>query len=97
MNEEQIIREIDNYICNRGGGYRIWYIGIASKPRDRLFNDHNVDEERDPWIFHNCGTEMSARCVERHFLALGCKGDEGGGDHTTCSAYAYKTNSHTRE
>ncbi len=92
----QIIREIDDHIRKCGGGYSLWYVGIASDPKDRLFNDHNVDEKNDAWIHRDCGSESAARRVEKHFLTKGCDGGAGGGDYSTKYAYAYKKKSHTR-
>lgn len=92
----EIIQEIDNYISKRGGGYSDWYVGIASDPHDRVFNDHNVDKNNDAWIIRDCGSEVAARKVEKYFLDRGCDGGTGGGDNSTTYAYAYKKNTHTR-
>ena len=93
----KIIREINDYMVSWGGNYRDWYVGIASNPRDRLFNDHNVNEKTDAWIYRDAGTSSAARQVETYFLNLGCQGGSGGDDYTTRYAYAYKINSHTVE
>ncbi len=87
---EQVIREIDEHIKKRGGGYSDWYAGVTANPSDRLFNGHNVDEKRDAWIFRDCSTDTVARSVEKHFFALGCDGAPGGGDENSRYAYAYK-------
>lgn len=92
----QVIREINDYIYKGGGGYADWYIGIATDPRVRLFNDHSVEKESDSWIFRDCNTDANARNVEEYFLNKGCDGGAGGGDSSTKYAYAYKKNSHTR-
>jgi hypothetical protein len=92
----QIIQEFNNYIRNNGGSYSRWYVGIASDPRDRIFNDHNVNKDNDAWIFRDCGAETAARKVEKYFLDRGCAGGTGGGDSSTTYAYAYKKNTHTR-
>lgn len=92
----RIIQEIENYIHKYGGGYSRWYVGIASDSRDRLFNDHNVDESNDAWIIRDCGSEAAARKYEKYFLDRGCDGGTGGGDSATRYAYAYKKNAHTR-
>jgi hypothetical protein len=93
----QIAQEIDDYINKSGGGYSSWYVGIASDPRIRLFNDHNVDEKNDYWIYRACGSDTSARKVEEYFINKGCKGGTGGGDYTTQSVYAYKIGRNTVE
>lgn len=93
----QIAQEIDNHIRKCGGGYPGWYVGIASDPRTRLFNDHNVDENNGYWIYHDCGADTSARKVEEYFIGKGCKGGTGGGDNTSRFVYAYKIRTNTRE
>ena len=92
-----IIAEIQNHMTKCAGTYGDWYCGIASDPRQRLFVDHNVNEKTDAWIYKDCGTENTARDIERHFLGKGCKGDEGGGDWQTKYVYTYKITSHSRE
>ena len=94
---EKTISEVVNYISSRGGSYSDWYAGIASDPKDRLFNDHRVDEKADCWIFRDCGSDGVARNVERHFLAKRCQGGDGGGDYQTKYFYAYKVKPHTHE
>jgi len=91
----QVVTEIDAYIRQGGGGYSAWYVGIASEPRQRLFDDHNVDKDRDAWIYRDCGSQVVARQVEVYFLQRGCQGGGGGGDSSTHYAYAYKMNAHT--
>lgn len=93
----QIAQEIDDHIRNGGGEYPSWYVGIASDPHARLFNDHNVDENTGYWIYHDCGSDNSARKVEEYFINKGCKGGAGGGDNTTRYVYAYKISRNTRE
>lgn len=97
MSQNQIAGEIAGYINNNGGGHRGWYVGIATDPRARLFNDHNVFEQDDAWIFRDCGTDTAARNIEQHFLNQGCDGGPGGGDSTTKFIYAYKKARHTVE
>lgn len=89
----QAVREIDNYIRNIGGSYSQWYVGIASNPRSRLIEGHNVDI-RYNCIALNLATSREARTVEAFFLEKGCDGGTGGGDFTTRSVYAFhKTHS----
>lgn len=74
-----------------------WYIGIASKPRDRLFNDHNVVEHGGSWIFSDAESESAAREIESYFLNLGVDGGGGGGDESSRYVYAYRKTSATNE
>jgi len=93
----QIVQEIDDHIRQCGGGYSGWYVGIAANPRERLFNDHNVSEQSDSWIYRDCGSDTSARKAEEYFINKGCRGGSGGGDHTTRYVYAYKISRNTIE
>ncbi len=93
----QVIQEIDDYIRTVGGGYSCWYIGIASDPRDRLFNDHSVNKDNDDYIIRDCGSEVAASKVEKYFLNRNYdEGTGGGDDGSTRFAYAYKKNARTR-
>ena len=91
------ISEIKSYVSEHGGDYSDWYVGIASKPKDRLFSDHNVSEEKGSWIWMRCTSSDVARAVEKHFLALGMQGGSGGGDDDSDFVYAYKVTSATKE
>ena len=44
---EIIISEIKAFMAKWGGRYIDWYVGIVSDPRQRLFNDHGVNEKID--------------------------------------------------
>jgi len=90
-----IINEIKNHI-DGGGSYSAWYVGIASKPRQRLFEDHKVNEKTNGWIYRESESSDIARSIEDHFVnTLGTDGGTGGGDNSTRFVYAYKKNAHT--
>lgn len=96
--DEVIITEIKTFLTKWGGRYSDWYVGIASNSRQRLFNDHNVDEKEDGWIFREAYSSDHARSVEDYFInILGTSGDTGGGDYSTKFVYAYKKANHTNE
>ena len=95
--KKEIIEEIESHITDCGGGIRGWYVGIAAKPKERLFDDHSVDEEKDAWIHCPASSDSVARDIEKHFLDKGAKGGTGGGDEDSKSVYAYLINSRTRE
>ncbi len=81
-----------------GSRYSDWYVGIASDPKQRLFNDHNVNENGYGWIYRETFSSEFAREVEAHFTnTLGTDGDTGGEDNTTKFVYAYKKSSYTKE
>ena len=94
--EDQIKREIKNYIDEGGGDYPSWYVGISEDPEDRLFNDHGVDRDSDAWIYDWAQTSDAARRIELYFFEiLGTAGGPGGGDVDTRAVYAYKKQAHT--
>ena len=95
--KQEIIDEIENHITDCGGGIRNWYVGIAAKPKERLFDDHSVDEEKDAWIYHPASSDSVARDIEKHFLDKGAKGGSGGGGKNSKFVYAYRISSRTRE
>jgi hypothetical protein len=97
MTTQQVMADIKAYIAKIGGAYSSWYTGIASDPRDRLFNGHAVKEHGDCWIFRTCDSHTDARSVEDALLRLGAKGGPGGGDNATKAVYAYKIGTHTAE
>jgi len=43
--EETLKKNIKKHMDDRGGPYSEWYVGIAEDPKDRLFNDHNVQNQ----------------------------------------------------
>ena len=80
----QIIAGIESYITNNGSGFGQWYVGIAASPRDRLFNDHNVRENGDAWIFREATSSTVAREIEDYFIKRkGTHGGAGGGDYSS--------------
>jgi len=96
--QQQIAREIQEYMRQRGGTSRTWYVGIARDARARLFSDHGVREHSDAWIFRRAASSADARSVEKYFIdQCGTDGGPGGGDAYTVFVYAYKKASHTRE
>lgn len=95
--KKEIIEEIESHITECGGRFSGWYVGIAAKPKERLFDDHSVDEERDAWIYRTASSDSIARDIEKHFLDKGARGGTGGGDEDSKSVYAYRISSRTRE
>jgi len=89
---------ISDYIEKCGGAYSSWNVGIASDPRQRLFIDHNVDEENGQWIYCPYESSNVARAVEEFFInTLRTSGGVGGGDLTTRYVYAYRITGYTRQ
>ena len=95
--KKELIEEIESHITDCGGGIDGWYVGVAAKPRERLFDDHSVDKEKGAWIYRTASSDGVARDIEKHFLDKGAKGGTGGGDEDSKSVYAYRISSRTRE
>lgn len=75
-----------------------WYVGIATNPRNRLFNEHNVNEFVGKWIYNsNPISEIDARDTEKYLLNnYSFRGGTGGGDHPQY-VYAYRITSYTKQ
>jgi hypothetical protein len=98
MFAQEIIDAFVKFIHDFGGTYYQWYIGIASDPEKRLFNDHMVDRKNDTWKYENAGSEKNARTIEKYLMdKFGAQGDAGGGDSNTTYVYVYRISDTTRE
>ena len=95
--KKEIIKDIQGLMTKRGGDMDDWYVGIAAKPRERLFDDHSVDEDKGAWIHRRASSDSVARDIEKHFLDKGARGGRGGGDENSTAVYAYKITWGTRE
>ncbi len=94
----EIIKDIDEHIKKEGSEYKHWYVGIASIPQNRLFQDHNVSKENGWWIYREAFSDTDARVIENFFLEKkGTRGGPGGGDSSTRFVYAYRITGYTRE
>lgn len=96
--ETHIITCIVDYMSQEGLSIQDWsevYVGVSKDAEDRLFNGHQVQKEKDAWIYKPATSSTVARDVESHFLGLGCDGGPGGGDETAIYVYAYKKAAHT--
>ncbi len=58
---QQIKFEILGYIKVFGSDFSQWYIGIASRPKEVMWNRHGVDEIQDVWL---CRQAVSYRACE---------------------------------
>lgn len=77
--------------------YSEFYIGITNNIERRLFDEHNVSRENAWWIYRTAKDSATAREVERHFLDLGMRGGESGGNDTSNIVYCYAVTSTTVE
>ena len=94
---QQVYDDLVAYMNKFTNPKSAWYAGIAANARDRLFNDHGVDEKNGQWAYDTCATSEDARAVEEALLKLSCKGGGGGGDDTTKACYVYFITNSTRE
>ena len=93
--ESEIKKEIKEFIERNNGGYSSWYVGISENPRERLFDDHNVDE-KNGWIYREASNSEIARRIEKYFIdELGTDGGAGGGDVDAKYVYAYSKKADT--
>lgn len=94
--EEEIKKEIENYIQKCGGSYSDWYVGITEDPSRRLFEEHGVRKDTDAWIYRQTASHETARRIEEYLVGiLGTDGGPGGGGQEAVYVYAYKKKSHT--
>ena len=89
------VQELLNFIASMGGRYSEWYVGIATDPQVRLFDQHRVSKMAGQWIYIPCESSEVARLVEAHFIGLGTMGGSGGGDYATKFVYAYRITPYT--
>lgn len=95
--KEVIIRKIKEYIDMAGGDYSNWYVGIATDPQKRLYEDHNVDRN-GLCTWEEAEDSNIAREIEKYLIEiLGTDGGISGGDNTTKFVYTYKKTTTTRE
>ena len=98
MTLQEFIKQFTDYIENNGNQPTDWYSGIASDPKKRLFEEHNVNEQSGQWIYDNAGSESTARTVEKYLIdTYGTQGGSGGGDENTTWVYSYKITTNTIE
>lgn len=106
MSTAQEIRdEIVDYIVASDIPFSEWYVGTASDPYTRLFNDHNVDKEAY-WIHKDAGSEECARAIGEFIIntyrtkgrmVTAGAGDIKMWDETAQSVYAYPITETTRQ
>ena len=88
--EAEVYNRIVAFITNSGIPFPSWYVGIASKPRDRLFIEHLVSETEGIWIIKDARLEEIARDVEESLIEThGTQGRPGRGKGSPTYVYAY--------
>lgn len=100
MTEQQIITDINNHLqYSNKAYYSDFYIGITNDIGRRLFgaSEHNVNKEKNWWIYRTADSKEIAEKVEQHFIHLGMQGQPGGGRQDTTKVYCYEITSDTRQ
>ena len=93
-----IIQEIIKYINGCTGLYfSDYYAGITKDPAQRLFTEHNVNENSGCWIYRRAINIEHARDAEKQLLEKGMKGGDGGGDNSSVYVYCYQITDQTQE
>jgi hypothetical protein len=87
--KQEIITAIDTYMQKFNYKNSDWYVGIASDPKDRLFNGHNVNENNGTWIYEQALSDSVAREIEKIYINTGHDGGDGGGNYESMYVYAY--------
>jgi hypothetical protein len=85
-----IIMEILQFIYREGGDPKTWHIGVTHDPRQRLFDEHEVDYQSDAWIYRRATSEGEALQVQSYFLEFGLADGEEGWRPGACTVYAYR-------
>lgn len=72
MTKEKIIADIRSYFgFSVFAAYSNYYVGITNDIKRRLFDEHNVSEQKDYWIYRTADCKSIAQEVEEYFLNLG--------------------------
>ena len=64
---QQIKYEFLAYMKEFGGSFNQWYVGVANNPEQVLFSQHNVDREKDYWIFKPALSFRATTTVLQYF------------------------------
>lgn len=95
MSAEEITKYIKNYVAKCPDRIRPhWYVGIATDPESRLFEDHRVNRKYTKWVYCPAVSVEAARLAEKSLLDDGYDGGPGGGDHPTF-VYAFHKERYT--
>jgi hypothetical protein len=96
MDKGQIIEKISDHIRVRGGVPSDWYISASQYPRRRLLVSHNVDIEKDKYIFIPANSDLEAKEILDHFInCIGTDGRTGPEIDGAKIVYAYKKSERT--
>ena len=95
---DEIVSYINTHLEKSGKRYYSdFYIGISKDAVKRMFEEHHVDKKHSWWVYCTADTSDVARKVEKHYLDLGMRGSDGGGDNTATMVYCYVVTPTTAE
>lgn len=95
---QTIVDEILEHLSKSGKMYYSdFYVGVTNDVEQRMFKEHNVSKDKAWWIFRTADNADIARKVEAHFLKLGMRGDNKGGDDASDIVYCYAVSPTTAE
>lgn len=93
----EICSSIETYVMNSCDKNRShWYVGITRNPQQRLFSEHQVNQN-GLWIYNVTNNTREARLIESTMLDLGYSGGTGGGDEDAIYVYCYLKTKNTAE
>jgi hypothetical protein len=85
------------YIQTEKSPYFSWYVGIASNPHNRLFQEHNIEMDFPWWVICKARNSEEARIAEKLIIEKHrTDGGSGGGDEKSIYVYAYKKTETTK-
>ena len=88
---DSIVKDILSYIFENDFQLSEWYVGIASNPREKLFQEHNVMEDSDLWIIRAAESITSAKSIAYHIISrYGTDGLLKSNSETSKFVYAFK-------
>ncbi len=95
---DQIVADFDSHLqSSQREYYSDFYVGITNDVERRLFGEHNVQREKNWWIFREALDKVTAQKVEEYYLDKGMQGDTGGGNDDTVFVYCYEIDNNTIE
>ncbi len=65
---QQIKFEIFGYIKEFGSNFDDWFVGISCDPKKTMFEQHQVDEKNDIWLYKQAVSFKACRTIQTYFL-----------------------------
>lgn len=87
--KKQIIVEIDEHLKGSGKQYYSeFYVGVSNDAQKQLFEKHHVRKKGSWWIYRTASSPRVAREIEKHYLALGMRGNQKNDEGSMIYSYA---------